>query len=80
LLFRYRARNWPDSLSAPEQERWDAYRRHRLLDESGLSELSHAAFNAELAFLRTVHAGEGGRLALLDQLQAWGDDLVAGLT
>jgi exodeoxyribonuclease-1 len=80
LLFRYRARNWPHSLSAAERERWDAYRRHRLLDESGLSELSHAGFNAELAVLRTMHAGDGGRLALLDQLQAWGDDLVAGLT
>src|SRR5687768_12877087 len=28
LLFRYRARNWPDSLSRAEHERWRAYRRH----------------------------------------------------
>ena len=77
LLFRYRARNWPESLSAAEHERWNAYRRHRLLDESGLSELSHAGFTAELAALRAVHAGDGGKLALLDQLQSWGDDLVA---
>jgi exodeoxyribonuclease-1 len=61
LLFRYRARNWPESLSAAEHERWKAYRRHRLLGESGLSELSHAGFTAELAALRAVHAGDGGR-------------------
>lgn len=79
LLFRYRARNWPDTLSAPEHERWKAYRRHRLLEESGLSELSYAGFGAELATLRAAHAGDGGKLALLDQLQAWGEDLVANL-
>ena len=38
LLFRYRARNWPATLSAPERERWDAYRRERLRADSGLSE------------------------------------------
>ncbi|HPT27802.1 MAG TPA: hypothetical protein PLZ95_15390, partial [Bryobacteraceae bacterium] len=38
LLFRYRARNWPATLSAAERERWDAYRRERLLAESGMSE------------------------------------------
>lgn len=31
LLFRYRARNWPQTLSFEEQERWNVYRRQRLL-------------------------------------------------
>ena len=79
LLFRYRARNWPDTLSAAEHERWNTYRRNRLLDESGLSELAYAGFNAELATLRATHAGDGGKLALLDQLQAWSQELVANL-
>jgi exodeoxyribonuclease-1 len=80
LLFRYRARNWPDSLSTAERTRWNAYRRHRLLDDSGLAELSYPAFQAELAGLRALHAGHGGRLALLDQLQAWGEELVSTLS
>ena len=80
LLFRYRARNWPDTLDADERARWHAYRRHRLHDESGLSELSFARFRAEIAELRLRHAGEGEKLALLDRLEAWGREIDASLT
>ena len=31
LLFRYRARNYPDTLIAEEQERWEAFRQQRLM-------------------------------------------------
>ena len=79
LLFRYRARNWPDSLSAAERERWDGYRRRRLLDDAGLGEASHPQFLAEIAALRAAHAGDGGKVALLDQLEAWGAERVRGL-
>jgi exodeoxyribonuclease-1 len=34
MLFRYRARNWPESLSADEQEQWQQYRQQRLTDQS----------------------------------------------
>jgi exonuclease I len=40
LLFRYRARNWPESLLPSERERWNAYRRQRLQADTGLSEAS----------------------------------------
>ncbi len=30
MLFRYRARNWPQSLSQEEQSRWDAFRKDRI--------------------------------------------------
>ena len=35
LLFRYRARNFPESLAAPERERWEAHRAARLFDGEG---------------------------------------------
>ena len=35
LLWRYRARNFPQSLSADEQARWDAHRSARLFDGEG---------------------------------------------
>lgn len=35
LVFRYRARNYPDSLSAAEAERWEAHRAERLLGGAG---------------------------------------------
>lgn len=79
LLFRYRARNWPQTLSASEQSRWNEYRRRRLHGDEGLAEYGFARFSAEIANLRLQHAGDGARQGLLDQLEAWGRDLQADL-
>ena len=79
LLFRYRARNWPDSLLPAERTRWDEYRRQRLQADSGLSELSFDQFHLDITQLRQAHADDGGKLALLDQLQAWGNDIARSL-
>jgi exodeoxyribonuclease-1 len=75
LLFRYRARNWPHTLTQVERQRWDDYRRQRVLAESGMSELSVAGFRAELTLLRSLHANDGMKLALLDQIDAWGSEI-----
>lgn len=75
LLFRYRARNWPQTLSFDEQARWDDYRRQRLSTDSGLSELGFEQFWAQIADLRLAHSDDATKQALLDQLAAWGHDL-----
>ena len=80
LLFRYRARNWPESLLPAERTRWDDYRRQRLQADLGLSEHSLEQFDAEIAQLRIAHAGDGGKLVLLDRLQAWREDIARSLT
>lgn len=71
LLFRYRARNWPDTLDAAEQTRWQAFRRARLEGTSGLGGLNREAYFQTIAALRTdpAAAGQGD---LLDALEAWG--------
>lgn len=79
LLFRYRARNWPDTLSVDEHARWDDYRRLRLRGDGRLSEYSFTSFDAELAALRAAHAHDDGKLALLEQLDAWRHGIDAGL-
>ena len=79
LLFRYRARNWPDTLDATGRERWDDYRRQRLAEGSGLSEYGFEGFFAEIQALRATHAGDGARLVLLDQLEQWGHQLQSQL-
>ncbi|MDQ3206061.1 MAG: exodeoxyribonuclease I, partial [Pseudomonadota bacterium] len=71
LLFRYRARNWPDTLSPEERDRWDDYRRGRLQRDAGLSEYSFDSFDLELQSLRAARSGDEPALALLDRLQAW---------
>jgi len=77
LLFRYRARNWPDTLSADERQRWDGYRRRRLLDETAmLGELTLPQYQAQLAALRVEHAGHPAVLGLLDALDEWGNAIL----
>lgn len=44
MLFRYRARNWPESLTADEQEQWQQYRKQRLTDETNGKILTFAKF------------------------------------
>jgi exodeoxyribonuclease-1 len=79
LLFRYRARNWPDSLTQPERERWDHYRRLRLGEDPALSEYGFESYASEIAVLRAANAGDGNKQALLDRLEDWGRQLRAAL-
>ncbi len=78
LLFRYRARNHPHTLTEDERGRWQEYRRRRLLGE-GLGEQNLPAYFAQIDELRTTHADEDGKLALLDALAAWGRQLESTL-
>jgi exodeoxyribonuclease-1 len=43
--------------------------------DSGLSELNFERYQAEILALRQQHAEDGAKLALLDRLQVWGQDL-----
>jgi len=77
LLFRYRARNWPETLGTDERQRWDDYRRWRLLDETAmLGELTLPQYQAQIAGLRNEHAGNPATLGLLDALDDWGNSLL----
>jgi exodeoxyribonuclease-1 len=76
MLFRYRARNFPDALSASESERWEADRLHRLNLPSDPRQLNPATFVIEIAVAREQHQGDPRAQKILDQLQAWGNDLI----
>ena len=71
LLFRYQARNWPETLDAAQAAAWDEYRRARFAPGSTLGELDAPAFFAELADARAADA-EGRHAAVLDAVEAWG--------
>lgn len=73
LLFRYRARNWPQTLTPDEQRRWLQFRRQRLTHETPLTTLTLDRYFAEITALRG--ATSGPPLVLLDQLEAWGREL-----
>lgn len=79
LLFRYRARNWPQTLDAAERERWREFRRERLTTTTALTSVTLDEYFAQIAGLRTNPATTGAQQTLLDQLEAWGREITGEL-
>ncbi len=77
LLFRYRARNWPHTLTEEERARWERFRRARIARGAGGDTLGIEAYRACIADLRRRESGSGRAAAILDALEAWGDRLSA---
>ena len=71
MLFRYRARNWPTTLTAEERKQWDAYRRGRLTRPGGGGSITLDEYRAQLARMMVDPAlGERER-AVLSELADW---------
>ncbi|MEE4278796.1 MAG: exodeoxyribonuclease I [Halieaceae bacterium] len=76
MLFRYRARNFPETLNSEERERWEAFRYARLTGEEGPGpdlEAYHTDLERRLA---EADISERDR-EILAQLQNWGDELLS---
>ncbi len=71
MLFRYRARNYPHTLSALEREAWDQDRLRRLMTPVDSRQFSFDEFKAVIADYRIAHAGDGRTQRILDQLESW---------
>ena len=76
LLFRYRARNWPDTLDTSERARWHEFVRAKLTRETEITTLTLADYRATIARLR-AEKPPGTAQAILDRLQAWGETVAA---
>ncbi|HJU26546.1 MAG TPA: exodeoxyribonuclease I [Rhodanobacteraceae bacterium] len=71
LLFRYRAHNWPHSLSPEEHARWRAHCRQTLTKDMPLTTLTLQQYEAQIIALR-AQMPVGEKQMLLDKLEAWG--------
>jgi exodeoxyribonuclease-1 len=71
MVFRYRARNYPETLTAQERETWDRDRKARLIDNTDPAYFTLAEFRQVVAGLRTAKQGEAEALRILDRLEAW---------
>jgi len=78
LLFRYRARNWPETLDPDERECWERLRARRLTEPTDLTSITLADYLATLAALRRDPA-QAGQTVLLDALEAWGHEIAGTL-
>ena len=80
LLFRYRARNYPDSLTIDEAARWQAFRAERLLDGAGGAR-TLAQLQEQLDTLadQAMERGDERAEAILSALADWAEHLGADL-
>lgn len=75
LLFRYRARNWPQTLTTIESERWEQMRLQRLTQGNGGGGITFADFSAQITLLRDKNKENENALQILNALEAWGKNL-----
>ena len=72
MLFRYRARNFPESLSNEEKQRWNDYRKERFTDPA-LSPRTMNRFLAEIEELQNGDETTGAQLVILEELLAYAE-------
>jgi exodeoxyribonuclease-1 len=77
MLFRYRARNYPDTLSAPEREQWEEYRFRRLTEPAAGASICLEAYQAEIEALLADPGLPPRQRRLLHELLEYGDTLLA---
>ncbi|MDT8320596.1 MAG: exodeoxyribonuclease I [Xanthomonadales bacterium] len=71
MLFRYRARNYPTTLTAKEVEQWDADRKFRLIHGTGPKAFTLDDFRLVASELRELRKYEPQAQRILDKLDAW---------
>lgn len=80
LLFRYRARNFPDSLNPGERQRWKAFCHQRLNDPAAGASLVWEGFQRRLAELHAQASTDNPltekQCALLKDLALYADSLL----
>ena len=76
MLFRYRARNYPDSLNTEEREVWEKFRFQRIT-EPGPAGYCMEAFQAEIEELLGAGDLADRDRSILEQLLDYGDSLLA---
>lgn len=79
LLFRYRARHYPETLDDTERTRWEHFRHARLTRATPLTVLTLDDYFALIAARRAAPEPGPAALSVLDQLEAWGRQMAASI-
>lgn len=74
MLFRYRARNFPESLNDEEKQRWNEFRKERFTNPA-LSPRTMNRFLAEIEELQSGDAVTGSELVILEELLAYAETI-----
>lgn len=74
MVFRYRARNYPETLSLRETEAWEQDKSQRLFQPCDPRQMSYPDFLEILQASRRENAGDPRAMRILDALQAWPEE------
>ncbi len=77
MLFRYRARNYPESLSPEEQAQWEEFRFQYLTDPDAGAGITLEDFQADIELRLADQQLEANARRLLEDLLEYGDSLLA---
>jgi len=75
LLFRYRARNWPETLNRDERLRWEEFRRERLTRPGAGASIVLDDYRRELSRLAVDLSLTPAQRAVVDALLDWPAEL-----
>ncbi|MBK7352430.1 MAG: exodeoxyribonuclease I [Nitrosomonas sp.] len=76
LLFRFRARNWPETLSTEELQHWKIHCYNYLTNKSNPNNLTISEYNETIAILRGAYQENRVASEMLDNIEAWGKNLI----
>ena len=79
MLFRYRARNYPETLTQDEQGLWQKQRLERLVTEHGDGRLNLTSYFERLDELIVQEGWTEEQQALLENLVIYGEELADSL-
>ena len=71
LLFRYRARNWPETLSKAEFSQWRDFCQSRWQDSDGQVGINLKSFGQQLAEMSIDPELDESQRAIVDALLDW---------
>ena len=77
MLFRYRARNFPDSLTPEETAQWEEFRFQYLTDPEAGASITMDDYHATIEALQADESLGEEKQQLLQQLLEYGDELLA---
>jgi exodeoxyribonuclease-1 len=75
LLFRYRARNWPETLNRDERLRWEAFRRERLTQPGAGGSVVLDDYRRQLSRMAVDLTLTPAQRAVIDALLDWPAEL-----
>ncbi len=76
MLFRFRARNFPQTLTSTESRKWLIQSQARLKQPADDRQLTPETYRMEITLARQSHQTDQHAQNILDQLEAWGKQLV----